>query len=32
MNPNRGMSRQNHFKLGTFASNCSGGLSVTKIP
>lgn len=32
MNPNRGMSRQNHFKLGTFATNCSGGMSVTKIP
>jgi hypothetical protein len=29
--PNR-MFRQNHFKLGTFSSNCSGGMSVTKIP
>ena len=29
--PNR-MFRKNHFKLGTFASNCSGGMSVTKIP
>ena len=27
-----GMHRPNHFKLGTFASNCSSGLSVTKIP
>ncbi|WP_439533622.1 LLM class flavin-dependent oxidoreductase [Polymorphobacter sp.] len=29
--PNR-MNRDNHFKLGTFASNCSGGMSVTKSP
>jgi alkanesulfonate monooxygenase SsuD/methylene tetrahydromethanopterin reductase-like flavin-dependent oxidoreductase (luciferase family) len=29
--PNR-MFRKNHFKLGTFSSNCSGGMSVTKIP
>lgn len=26
------MRRENHFKLGTFASNCSSGMSVTKIP
>jgi alkanesulfonate monooxygenase SsuD/methylene tetrahydromethanopterin reductase-like flavin-dependent oxidoreductase (luciferase family) len=29
--PNR-MFRKKHFKLGTFSSNCSGGMSVTKIP
>lgn len=29
--PNR-MFRDRHFKLGTFASNCSGGMSVTKSP
>jgi alkanesulfonate monooxygenase SsuD/methylene tetrahydromethanopterin reductase-like flavin-dependent oxidoreductase (luciferase family) len=28
----RGMMRPDHFKLGTFASNCSGGMSVTKVP
>jgi len=27
-----GMSREGHFKLGTFASNCSGGMSVTTVP
>ena len=26
------MRRANHFKLGTFSTNCSGGMSVTKIP
>lgn len=26
------MRRDNHFKLGTFASNCSSGMSVTRIP
>jgi FMNH2-dependent dimethyl sulfone monooxygenase len=26
------MFRQNQFVLGTFASNCSGGMSVTKVP
>ena len=26
------MFRQNHFKLGTFSTNCSSGMSVTKIP
>lgn len=31
MDSRRRMSRPNHFKLGTFASNCSGGMSVTKI-
>jgi dimethylsulfone monooxygenase len=25
------MTRRDHFKLGTFASNCSGGMSVTKV-
>lgn len=25
------MFRKNHFKLGTFASNCSSGMSVTKV-
>ena len=29
--PNR-MFRSNHFKLGTFSTNCSGGMTVTKIP
>ncbi|MGE4409304.1 MAG: LLM class flavin-dependent oxidoreductase [Sphingobium sp.] len=28
----RGMLRRPHFKLGTFATNCSGGMSVTKAP
>lgn len=23
---------RSHFKLGTFASNCSGGMSITKVP
>lgn len=27
-----GMAREGHFKLGTFASNCSGGMSVTTVP
>jgi len=26
------MFRQKHFKLGTFSTNCSGGMTVTKIP
>ena len=26
------MFQKNVFKLGTFASNCSGGMSVTKVP
>ncbi|QXQ08447.1 LLM class flavin-dependent oxidoreductase [Sphingosinicellaceae bacterium] len=26
------MARADHFKLGTFASNCSGGMSVTTVP
>ncbi len=26
------MRRADHFKLGTFSTNCSGGMSVTKIP
>jgi hypothetical protein len=26
------MFRSNHFKLGTFSTNCSGGMTVTKIP
>ncbi|MCX7864510.1 MAG: LLM class flavin-dependent oxidoreductase, partial [Novosphingobium sp.] len=26
------MRRANHFKLGTFSTNCSSGMSVTKIP
>ena len=29
--PNR-MFRANHFKLGTFSTNCSGGMTVTRIP
>ena len=29
--PNR-MFRDKHFKLGTFSSNCSSGMTVTKIP
>lgn len=28
----RSMTRANHFKLGTFATNCSGGMSVTTVP
>lgn len=32
MDANCRMARPNHFKLGTFASNCSGGLTVTKVP
>ncbi len=31
MTVQRGMLRPNHFKLGTFATNCSGGMSVTKV-
>lgn len=26
------MFRQNHFKLGIFSANCSGGMAVTKLP
>ena len=26
------MFRRNHFKLGTFSTNCSGGMTVTKAP
>ncbi len=32
MDLTRSMARPGHFKLGTFASNCSSGMSVTKIP
>ena len=32
MDPHRAMARQGHFKLGSFATNCSGGMSVTKVP
>ena len=31
MHPDRRLSRPDHFKLGTFASNCSSGMSVTKV-
>lgn len=32
MTHDRGMTRPGHFKLGTFATNCSGGMSVTTVP
>ncbi|WJM24754.1 LLM class flavin-dependent oxidoreductase [Novosphingobium resinovorum] len=32
MTQDRGMVRPDHFKLGTFATNCSGGMSVTTVP
>lgn len=31
MDARHGMARAGHFKLGTFASNCSSGMSVTKV-
>lgn len=32
MGPRNRMSSKGKFKLGTFATNCSGGMSVTKVP
>jgi alkanesulfonate monooxygenase SsuD/methylene tetrahydromethanopterin reductase-like flavin-dependent oxidoreductase (luciferase family) len=32
MDHGRRMAQRDHFKLGTFASNCSGGMSVTTVP
>ncbi len=32
MDGRHGMARPGHFKLGTFASNCSGGMTVTTVP
>jgi len=32
MHPSNRMAQRGQFKLGTFASNCSSGMSVTKVP